>query len=139
MLERSVGEQLDDRALELADARSNILCDEPDDLFREGHLEMIDRRLLTQNRNPVFEVGRFDVRNHSPLESTHQAGFQSRNLRRRAIAGQHDLTASLVESVEGVKELILGRFLTLQEVNVVHEEQVGFAKSATKISRRPVW
>src|SRR5688572_12504191 len=138
MLERCVREQLDDRSFELPHARPDILRDEPDDFFRQGHLEMVERCFLAQDRYTMLEVRRLDVRDHSPLETADEARFQPRDFRRRPVAGQNDLAASLVQRVEGVEELLLRRLLPLQEVDVVDEEQVGLTKSPAKLTRGAV-
>src|SRR6185369_12016984 len=103
------------------DARANILGDEANDFLGDRQLEMIAMRLLSENRNAVFEIGHLDVGDHAPLKARNEAGFQSRNLRRRAIASQDDLASSLVQGVEGVKKLLLHRLFAFEEVHVVDE------------------
>ena len=49
---------------------------------------------------------------------------------RRAVAGDHDLLARVVQGVEGVEELLLGSFLVLQELDVVDQQHVDVAVAA---------
>ena len=81
----------------------------------------------------MLEVRQLDVGDHSPLKATDEARFEARDLRRRPIAREHDLPAAFVQRVEGVEELFLRRFLPLQEVDVVDEEEVGLAKAPAEI------
>src|SRR5689334_5590371 len=81
----------------------------------------------------MLEIGELDIRDHSPLEATDQACFQTRDLRRWTITGQDDLSTSLVQGVEGVEELFLGRFLSLQKLHVINEKEVCLAIATTEI------
>jgi hypothetical protein len=40
------------------------------------------------------------------------------------LAGDDDLLARVVQGVEGLEELLLGAFLVLQELDVVHQEHI---------------
>src|SRR6185312_12778424 len=121
------------RPLELSHARPDVLGDEPNDFFRDGELEVVEMRLLPENRDAVLEVRHLDVGDHAPLEAGDEPGLEAWNLRGRSIARQDDLAAAFVERVEGVKELLLGRLGALEEVHVVDEEEVGFAESPPKV------
>src|SRR6478752_2001704 len=85
----------------------------------------------------MLEVRELDVRDHSPLEPTDQPGFQARDLRRRTIAGQNDLTTRFVQCVERVEELLLRRFLPLQKLHVINKEKIRLPITATKVLRSP--
>ena len=69
MLERGVREQLDDRSLELAHARPHVLGDEANDVLGDRELEVIEMRLLAEDRDAVLEIGQLDVGDHAPLEA----------------------------------------------------------------------
>ena len=133
VLERRVGEQLDDRPLELADARPHILGDEADDVFGNRELEVIEVRLLAEDGDAVLEVRQLDVGDHAPLEARHEARLETGDLRRRPVAGEDDLSAAFVERVEGVEELLLHRLLAFEEVDVVDEQEVGLAEAAAEV------
>src|ERR1700722_4050163 len=79
MAQGGIGEQLDNRPLELSDARSDVLRDEADYILRDRVLEMIELRFVLEYRDPVLQVRRLDVRDHPPLEAAHETGFQTRN------------------------------------------------------------
>ena len=133
VLERRVGEQLDDRALELAHARPHVLGDEANDVLGDRELEVVEVRLLPQDRDAVLEVRQLDVGDHAPLEARDEPCLEAGDLRRRPVAGEDDLAAAFVERVEGVEELLLHRLLALEEVHVVDEEEVGFAEAAAEV------
>src|SRR5690606_5682518 len=73
--QRRIGQQLDDRALELADARSAMLRDELEDLVVQDELVLVG--LLPQDRDAGLEVGRLDVGDEPPLESRDQPLFEA--------------------------------------------------------------
>lgn len=131
--ERRISQETYHGSLELANAGSNVLSEEADDLIRNGTLELIDFRLLAKDGDAEFEVGKFDVGNHSPLESGHQASLNTRNLGWRTIGRHDDLTSVFIEGVEGVEEFLLRGFLALEEVHVIDEEKIGLAKSAAEL------
>src|SRR5690349_25137223 len=104
MLQRRVGEQLDDRSLELAHIRPHVLGDEPDDVLGDRHLEMIELCFLAENRDAMLEIAELDVGDHPPLETTDESRFEAGDVRWRTIARQDDLSAGLVQRIEGVEE-----------------------------------
>ena len=60
------------------------------------------------------------------------------DLLRRPVGGEDDLLAGLVQRIEGVEELLLGRFLALEEVDVVHQEEVDVVPvAAPELRHRP--
>ena len=113
-----------------------MVGDEVQDIIGNCVFEVIDLRLLPENRDAVLEVGLRDVGDHPPLKATDEAGLEAGNFRGWAIAGEDDLPARFVHGVEGVKELFLCRFLAAEEVDVVDEEQVRLAVAATEIVHR---
>src|SRR6185503_18253863 len=84
-------------------------------------------------RDAMLEIGHLDVGNHAPLEAGHEPRFQPRDLGWGSVAHHNDLPATLIERVERVKELLLHGFLSLEEMDVIDEEEIGFAKAAAKI------
>src|SRR3982750_4993807 len=96
--------------------------------------EAIELRFLLENGDTMLKIRHADVRYHSPLESANESSFQARNFCRRAIAGQHDLPTCFIEGVKSVEKLFLGGFFSsLQEVNIIDEEQIGLAITAAKL------
>ena len=89
-----------------------------------GDHEPIVVGLLTEDRYPGFVVGRFDVRDQSPLESRNKPFLEPRNLLGRAIAGKDDLLPRIIEGVERMKELFLRTLLAFQELDVVDQQEV---------------
>ena len=138
MPERGEEQQLDDAPLELADVRPDVLGDEAEHVVGDRRLEVVLLLLLAQDGDPVLEVGLLDVGDHAPLEPRHQPRLEAGDLLRRPVGGEHDLLAGFVERVEGVEELLLGRFLALEEVDVVDQEEVDVvAVAAAQVGHRP--
>ena len=114
--------------------RFHVLRDELDDLVGDGQLEVVEAGLLLQDGDAVLEVGRIDVRDHAPLEAGDEAGLESGDLLGRPVGGEHDLPAGLVDGVERVEELFLRGLLALEELDVVHQQQVDFAVAAAELA-----
>src|SRR5690242_1135881 len=103
MLERREREQLDDRPFQFADVASNVFSDEAKDLLRHRRLEVIELRLLTEDRDAMLEVRELDVRHHPPLEAADETRLETGNLRGRSVTREDDLAPRFVERVEGVR------------------------------------
>ena len=127
VLQRRVEQEFDDAAFELAHRTPYVLGDEPQDVVGDRELEVVLLGLLAENRDAVLEVRLTDVGHHAPLEAADEPRLEAGDLLRRPVGRQHDLLAGLVERIEGVEELLLGHFLALQEVHVVHQEHVHVA------------
>jgi len=127
-----------DRSFQLAHTRTHIFGDEPDNLFGNRQLEVVELRLLAKDGDPVLEIGHLDVGDHSPVEARNESRLEARDFLRRPIAGENDLPPGFIEGVERVKELLLHRLLPLEEVNVVDEEEVRLAEPAAEIGRGAV-
>ncbi len=56
MPQRCVGEQLDDGSFQLANARSDVLRDEADDILGDRVLEVVELCLVLEDRDTVLEV-----------------------------------------------------------------------------------
>ena len=120
--EGAEGDHPGERALELADVGLDAAGDEVGHVVGEPH--PVDLGLLLEDRDPGLEVGRLDVGDQAPLEPGAQALLDLRDLLRRAVGGEDDLLARLVEVVEGVEELLLGALLARDELDVVDQEHV---------------
>src|SRR2546422_5609250 len=72
---------------------------------------MILLRLLSQDRDTVFQVRVPDVGHQTPFEAGDQPILEPRDLLRRPIRGEHDLLVPLEQRVERVEELFLRHFL----------------------------
>src|SRR5690242_19831532 len=138
MFQRCVCEKLDDRAFELSDVRSDVLSDEPDHVLGHRRLEVVELGFLSENGDAMLQVRQLDIGDHAPLEATDETRLEAWYLFGRTIAGEDDLPARLIESVEGVKEFLLGGLLPLEELDVVHEQEIGFAKATTELMRRSI-
>ena len=80
-----------------------------------------------QHGQPGGEVGRLDRHRQPPLEAIAKPLGEGRELARRAVGGEDDLAAALIEGVEGVEELFFGVLFALEELDVVDEQDVEVA------------
>ena len=110
--------------------------DETQHVVRNRVLQVIAGGLLLQDGDSMLEVGRADVGNHAPLKATNQTRLKSWNLAGRAVACQHDLPAGFVHGVEGMEELLLGRLLAAQKMDVVDEEKVRLTVASPEVMHR---
>src|ERR1022692_2324142 len=74
--------------------------------------------------------GRLGVGEQAPLEPAAEPVLQRDQALGRAVAGDDDLLAGVVQGVEGVEELFLRPFLVLQELDVIDEQHVDIAVPA---------
>ena len=118
----------DQCAFELTNGGLELGGDEGEHIVAD--LGAVGGSLLHQDGNTRFQVWRLNIRDQPALKARTQAIFQRGQLTRRTVGGQNDLLIRLVQSVEGVEELLLGTFLTLQELDVIHHEDVQVAVPA---------
>jgi len=93
VLQRREQQQLDDTAFQFTHRTADMLGDEPDDVVRDRHVEMVLLGLLPQDRRAMFEVGLADVDDHPPLEAGDEAGLEARDGFRWPVGRQDDLPA----------------------------------------------
>ena len=86
-------------------------------------------RALAEDRRARRVVGSTDVGHEAGLEALAQAILDRCEVAGRAVGGDHQLAARVVERVEGVEELLLGGRLALEELDVVDQEHVHAAKA----------
>ena len=126
--EGAEGDHPGERALELADVRLHAAGDQVGDVV--GQADALQRGLLLEDRHPGLEVRRLDVGDQPPLEARAQALLDLRDVLGRAVAGDDDLLARLVEVVERVEELLLRALLARDELDVVDQQEVDRAIAA---------
>ena len=124
-LEHIVGIELFDRAFQLADVIFQMVGDELGHVL--GQIEVEKLRLALDDGHAGLEIRRLDVGGQAPLEAGAQTLFQALDLLGRAVGRDDDLLVGIVEGVEGVEELFLGGLLARDELDVVHQQQVGHA------------
>src|SRR5204863_2677359 len=106
-------------------------CDEIRDVVGEAYA--LEGGLLLENGHARLEVRRLDVGDQAPLEPRAQALLDLRDVFRRRVARDDDLLARLVESVEGVEELLLRALLAGDELDVVDEQEVDVPVAPPKL------
>ena len=89
-------------------------------------------RFLLKDGHPCFQIRCLYVGNQPHGKSGDQTLLKPGDLTGRPIAGNHDLTACFMERVEGVEELFLGVFLALDELDVIHQDQISSPISVTE-------
>ena len=124
-LEHIVGVELFDRAFQLADVIFQMVGDELSHIL--GQVEVEKLRLALDDGHAGLEIRRLDVGGQAPLEAGAQTLFQALDLLGRAVGCDDDLLVGIVEGVEGVEEFFLGGLLARDELDVVHQQQVGHA------------
>ena len=92
-----------------------------------GQVEVEKLRLALDDGHAGLEIRRLDVGGQAPLEAGAQTLFQALDLLGRAVGCDDDLLVGIVEGVEGVEEFFLGGLLARDELDVVHQQQVGHA------------
>jgi hypothetical protein len=101
--ERGVGDEPDQRPLELPDVRLDLAGDVDGDVVGQRH--RLGLGLLLENRDLRLEIRRLDVGDEAPFEARPQPLLESRDLVRRAVAADDDLLLRVVQRVERVEEL----------------------------------
>src|SRR4051812_27922638 len=103
----SVCEQSVQAAFKLANVALHLLGDERQH-FAGYRADDRTLQLGTQNGDAGLVLGRLDIGGQPPLEARAQPILENRDGFWRPIAGEHDLTTSLVDGVERVEKLFLG-------------------------------
>ena len=73
---------------------------------------------------PGLDVGRLDVGDQAHHEPAAQAVLERGDGVGRAVGGEHDLAAAVVQLVERVEELLLEALGALDELDVVDQQDV---------------
>src|SRR5207249_5728330 len=81
---------------------------------------------LAQDGDARLEVGWLDECRETPLKARDQA-FTHLQVSRLPIAGEHHLLAERIEGVERMEKNVLRLLLSLEELYVVNEQEVGTA------------
>ena len=107
--------------------------DESDDVVGDRVLEVVELRLVLEDRDPELEVWRFDVGDHSPVKAADEPCFESGDFGWWPVARDDDLAAGFVERVERVEELVLRGFLAAEKLDVIDEQEIGLAVPAPEV------
>ena len=79
-----------------------------------------------QDRHTGLVIRGLDIGKQAPFKTGTQPVFQCGHIAGLPVGGHDDLLMLLVELVEGMEELLLGRLLTGDELDIIDEEQIGF-------------
>ncbi len=89
--------------------------------------------LKPENGDTSLQVGRLDIGDQPPFEARGQPLFEGRNSLGWAVTGNDNLPTCRVECVKCMEELFLCTFLASNELNVVHQQEVGVAVAFAEI------
>ena len=92
-----------------------------------GQVKVEQLGLALDDGHAGLEIRRLDIGGQAPLKAGAQALFQALDLLGRAVGCDDDLLVGVVQGVEGVEELFLGGLLARNELDIVHQQQVGHA------------
>ena len=125
VLQVVIGLDFVDGALDLPHVVGEIFGDVVADLVGEGQAQ---RQGLVFDDGPAgLIIRRLHVDDEAALKPGTQAVLQAEHIRRHPVGGQDDLPVVFVEGVEGVEKFLLGGVLAGDELDVVHQKQVGVA------------
>ena len=128
LIEGGEGRHPDEGALELADVGGDARGDVLQDV--EGQVEALGGALAGEDRDAGLQVRGLDVSQQAPLEAGAQALVEPTEGLGGLVGGEDHLLARGVQGVEGVEELLEGRLLALEELDVVDQEDVDLAVAA---------
>ena len=126
--DRGVGDDLGQRPAKAADVGVDP-AGELGQRLAARRLEPGFPRETAQDGEPGRQVGVVDGHRQAPLEAVAQPLGERRQFARQPVGGEDELAAAFVEGIEGVEELLLGRVLALEELDVVDEQDVEVAVS----------
>jgi len=89
------------------------------DLLGRSHVVLVGA--LSQDGDAGGEVRGSDVGDESGGEALAQAILEGLEVAGGSVGREHELVAGVVEGVEGVKELLFGAGLVLEELDVVQK------------------
>jgi len=120
-----VGGDAHEGAFQAADVVADAVGEEFDDPGLERDVEAL--RLLLENGDTSFHVGRLELAGHAPLEAGDEALLELLDLAGGTVAGQDNLLVTVVQGIEGVEKLFLGTLLAREELDVVDHQHIGLA------------
>ena len=126
-----IGLDLLDGALDLADVVRDIFGDVIHDVLRQLDAQL--QRLFARDDEARLVIGRLDIHDKAPLEAGAQPVLQTDHVAGNAVGRQDDLTLILVERVERMEKFLLRGVLACDELDIVHEEEVGVAVFVTEL------
>jgi len=115
-----VGQQLIQGPLDLPHIGGDVLGDVAVDLV--GELYPQHGGLVFDDGQSRLEVGRGHIHHKARHEAALQPVLQLGHFTGRTVGGQHDLPPGFVQSVEGMKELLLRLLLAGDELDIVHQQ-----------------
>ena len=125
IVEGSLGDDAGQRAFQLADIAVDAVRDEIEDVV--GDVEILLHGFLLENRHARLEIRRLDVGGHAPFETGTEPVLDDLDFPRMTVGGQDDGLVRVVKRVESVEKFLLRAFLGVQELDVVHQQDVDAA------------
>ena len=128
LVEGGEGRHPDECALELADVGGDARGDVLQDV--EGQVEALSSALAGEDRDAGLQVRGLDVGQQTPLEPGAQALIEPAQGLGRLVGGEDYLLARGVQGVEGMEELLEGRFFALEELDIIDQKNVDLTVAA---------
>src|ERR1700687_750039 len=118
--------------LELSDVALHLVRDEVENLF--WNQRAVVAQLRMKNGKTGFKVRRLDVGNQSPFKSRTEPVLECRDFLGWSVGRDDYLLVDLVQSIEGVEELLFRAVLARQELHVVDQEHVDCSVLVTELA-----
>lgn len=118
------------RAFQLADVLGEPFRDQVEHVV--GNIGAVHGGDHAQNGDSRLQIRRFDVHGQARFEAGDQTFVEALQVLRRHIGGDHDALVGLMQGVERVEELLKGRVLAAQELDIVDEQHVDLAVAAVE-------
>src|SRR5688572_5388710 len=96
-------------------------------------VEAVDLRLLFEDGDARFHVGRLEIGDQSPLEPIAEPLLEPWDVLRNLVRSEDNLSVRLMERVEGVEEFFLGALAVGEKLDVVDDEYVDFAEGRLEL------
>ncbi len=122
LVEARIGQDLAQRAFELAHVGAHVLGDEEGDFL--GHLGALGPGLVDQDGHAHLELGRLDGDGEAGVEARDEPLVDVREALRVRVRGHHDMALLGQQRLEGVEELFLRAVLVGEELHVIDQQQV---------------
>ncbi|OMP13430.1 hypothetical protein COLO4_01703, partial [Corchorus olitorius] len=122
LVEARIGQDLAQRAFELAHVGAHVLGHEEGDFL--GHLGVLGAGLVDQDGHAHLQLGRLDGHRQPGVEARDQPLVDVGQALGIGVRGHHDVALLGQQGLEGVEELLLRAVLVGEELHIVDQQQI---------------